>query len=240
MNLGEVRTKFRALSGRHDLVTALGADNGADFFINAGGRYLDRMAETQKSWASCFRFAEISQFAAHIPYCRAIKEVWAATTTSRWQLEKKSLQDLIAGYLTALPTSRELGTPLYYAPALTRHITEGVTSEDFEGFVGWIDVSAGNAHEWNSILLNVPVSEKTMLDVRGLFYSPELSEDTDENYWSAVHPNILIMAAMREAEVFNRNTQGVNDWNNAIAAEIQQLDMDLVEELIAEVSEMEG
>ena len=36
------------------------------------------------------------------------------------------------------------------------------------------------------------------------------------------------------------NTQGVNDWTSAIQTEIQQLGFDLVEELIAEVDQMEG
>ncbi len=51
---------------------------------------------------------------------------------------------------------------------------------------------------------------------------------------------LLIMAAMRQTEVVNRNTQGVNDWTNSISVEMKQLGMDLVEELIAETSQMEG
>jgi len=63
MNLLQLRTKFRSLSGRFDLVNADFTDNGADFFINEGRKYLDRLDETQKSWASCFRFVEVGQFA---------------------------------------------------------------------------------------------------------------------------------------------------------------------------------
>ena len=100
MNLLQLRTKFRSLSGRFDLVNEDFTDNGADFFINEGRKYLDSLYETQKSWASCFRFLEIGKFSVSFPYCRAIKEVWAATTEARWQLEKTSLQDLTAGYLT--------------------------------------------------------------------------------------------------------------------------------------------
>jgi hypothetical protein len=88
--------------------------------------------------------------------------------------------------------------------------------------------------------LSVPVSEKTTIDIRGLFYSMELEDDTDKNYWSEVHPMLLYMSAMRQIEVTNRNTQGVNDWTASIMTEMQQLGMDLVEELIAEVDQMEG
>ena len=65
-------------------------------------------------------------------------------------------------------------------------------------------------------------------------------EETDENYWSVANSLLLIMAAQRQMEVVNRNTQGVNDWSSAIAVESKQLGMDHVEELIAEVDQMEG
>ena len=240
MNLIQLRTKFRELSGRFDLVSDVFADTGADFFINEGRKFLDRLDETQKSWGTCYKFMDAGFWSVQFPYCRAIKEVWVATTTEKWQLEKKNLQDLIEGYLTGLPSSREVGTPLYYSPCITRYIPENVSVINLESFIGWIDVPSGNAHEFNAILVNVPTSDKLTVMINGLFYSAELVNDTDENYWSAVHPMLLYMAAMRQVEIVNRNTQGVNDWSAAIAIDMKQLGMDLVEELIAETSQMEG
>ena len=241
MNLVELREKFRELSGRFDLVNDDFSDNGANFFINAGGKYLDRLDETQKSWASCYRWIEIGGSTAVFPYCRAIKEVWIASTgNGRWQLEKKNLQDLIEGYLGGLPSTRTDGVPLYYSPCLTRYIPEDAAVGDLEAFIGFIEIPAGNAYNYNAILLNVPTDERLMVDIKGLFYSMELIEDEDSNYWSTVHPLLLYMAAMRSVEITNRNTQGVKDWEASIGTEMAQLGMDLVEELIAEVSEMEG
>uniref|UniRef100_A0A6H1ZYU6 Uncharacterized protein n=1 Tax=viral metagenome TaxID=1070528 RepID=A0A6H1ZYU6_9ZZZZ len=240
MNLLQLRTKFREISGRFDLVDATFADTGADFFINEGRKYLDRLNETQKSWGTCFRFLETGHWTVSFPFCRAIKEVWVASISARWQLEKKRLQDMIEGYLTGLPSSRTPGIPLYYSPCITRYIPENATADTLEAFIGYVDIPAGNAHEFNSIIVNVPTSEKLTVIINGLFYSAELVNDTDENYWSAVHPLLLISAAMRQIEVINRNTQGLNDWSNAINTEMQQLGFDLVEELIAETSEMEG
>jgi hypothetical protein len=174
------------------------------------------------------------------PYCRAIKEVWAATSTERWQLEKVSLQDLIAGYLTGLPSSRTSGTPEYFSPCITRYVPENVSASSFEAFMGFVDIPSGNAHEYNGIILNVPTSAKLSVEIKGLFYSAALVNDTDKNYWSEVHPLQLIMATMRQIEVINRNTQGVQDWDNAISTDNKTLGMDLVEELIAEVDQMEG
>jgi hypothetical protein len=67
----------------------------------------------------------------------------------------------------------------------------------------------------------------------------ELVADTDTNFWSGAHPMLLIMAGMRQLEIVNRNTQGVNDWTAAISTDTTQLGMDLVEELIAEVTQIE-
>ena len=240
MNLLQLRTKFRGLSGKFDLVNADFSDNGADFFINEGSKFLDRLNENQKSWASAFRIIEVGKYSASIQYCRAIKEVWAATITARWQLEKKSLQDLINDYLLGTPAERTTGEPAYYSPTLTRYIPEGTMSEDFESFLQWVEVPSGNAEEYNTILLSAPTDQKLIVEVKGLFYSSKLIADEDKNYWSVNHPLLLYMAAMRYVEVINRNTQGVNDWTNSITSETRQLGMDLIEELISEVDQMEG
>ena len=240
MNLLQLRTKFRELSGKFDLVNADYSDNGADFFINEGSKFLDRLNENQKSWASAFRIVEIGKYSASIQYCRAIKEVWAATTTARWQLEKKSLQDLINDYLLGTPAERTSGEPAYYSPTLTRYIPEDIEISDFESFLQWVEVPSGNAEEYNTILLSAPTDKRLVVEVKGLFYSSRLVADEDKNYWSVNHPLLLYMAAMRYVEVVNRNTQGVNDWTNAIAEDASKIGMDLVEELIAEATEMEG
>jgi len=240
MNLLQLRTRFREVSGRHDLVNEDGSDNGADFFINEGSKFLDRMDENQKSWASAYKWIDVGHFTASFPYCRAIKEVWVATSTERWQLEKISLQNIISTYMTGLPSSRTNGTPLYYSPTLTRYIPEDAAAGALEAFSGFVDIPAGNVHEYNMIILNVPTDTILSAEIKGLFYSKALEDDADLNYWSEAHPFLLIMAAMRQLEVVNRNVTGVKDWNTSIGYEMQQIGMDLVEELIAEVDVMEG
>jgi hypothetical protein len=240
MNLLELRQQFMTISGRVDLVGSAGENTGANFYINEGRKFLDRLDETSKSWGSCFRFINIGYYIASIPMCRAIKEVWATTTTARWQLKKKNLQDLISEYLCSDPAARTNGLPLYYSPTITTYIPPSVEVGSMEAFIQWVEIPSGDAHEYNTIILNVPAEEKLSVDIKGLYYSAELSADTDKNHWTVNHPLLLIMAAMRAIEIVNRNTQGVNDWNNSIATEIKQLGMDLVEELIAESSQMEG
>jgi len=85
-----------------------------------------------------------------------------------------------------------------------------------------------------------PADGNYTVEIVGLFYSPELSADTDTSFFGTVHPEILLMAANRQLEIDYRNTQGVKDWELAIQTEMLGLGKDLVEEHIAEVSQMEG
>lgn len=241
MNLLQVREKFRDISGRFDLVNEDGTDNGADFFINEGRKYLDCLDETQKSWGNSYQIIAIDSFIVQFPYCRAVKEVWASSTTARWQLKKKNLQDLINGYLTGAASSRTAGTPLYYSPCITRYIPEDLTPAEILTLSDYVvDVPEGKQYEYNSVILNVPVSEQLAMTISGLFYSMELVDETDTNFWSAVHPMALVMAAIRETEIMNRNMDAVQHWSNAIGVKLMHLGSDLVEELIAETSQMGG
>jgi hypothetical protein len=244
MNLLELRQQFRLVSGQHGLVAADGTDNGANFYINAGQRHLDRMDTTQKSPAVAFRWLNIDFYAVSFQYCRAVKEVWISTITARWQLEKKPLQDMIATYFTTLPSGIDSGAPGYYAPMVTRASPEmfdaPADDADFEGFAGYIDVMSADHFAYNAVLIAPPANEKMMVEVKGLFYTYPLVGDEDESYWSVVHPDVLIMSTLRSIEIMNRNTQGVKDMDVAIAAATIGIGKDLVEEEIAEITQIEG
>lgn len=239
MNLLQVRTKFRELSGRFDLVNADYTDNGADFFINSGMKYLDRLTETQKSWATFPYLLSVGGYLVKFPYCRSVKEVWVATTVAQWQLEKKRLQDIQADYGQGLVSSLTNGVPLYYSPCVSRYIPEDASAAALAVFAPYIEIPTGITGDMNALLINIPTDTAMTVSVKGLFYSMELVEDVDSNYWSEVHPLLLYMATMRAIEVTNRSTQGVNDWTKAISAEVIQLGMDLVDEIISEQDAME-
>jgi len=239
MNLLQIRTKFRELSGRFDLVNPDYTDNGADFFINEARKYLDRLAETQKSWGNFYYLLNIGEYLVKFPYCRSIKEVWVASTTASWQLEKKRLQDILLSYGKGLVSILTNSTPLYYSPCISRHIPENSTPAELAVFAPYIEIPSGITNEINALLINIPTDTILTVTVKGLFYSMELVNNTDQNYWSEVHPLLLYMSTMRAIEVTNRNTQGVNDWTKAISTEVGQLGMDLVDEIISEIDQIE-
>ena len=98
MTLQEIREKFVALSGRRDLVTPSGGDNGADFFVNAGQRHLDLLQPSAKSIARNFTLIPVSSYMVEVQDCYAVKEVWISKADARTQLTLKSIQWLRANY----------------------------------------------------------------------------------------------------------------------------------------------
>ena len=242
MDLLDVRTAFIQRSGRYDLVVDAVdfVDAGADFFINAGQRMLDRMDTTNKSWGRRFLEVVSGDYYTTFKYCRAIKEVWVMDSSERVKLTKVDISELREYYDEPVP-SLTSGTPKYYAPAVLRPIPDEVTSDDFVGLSGFDDVLVDWTHyEYNGVMFMPKADGDYVIEVWGLFYSPELSLDADENWWTLIHPEILIKGALYQLEVFYRNTEGANDWMRAISVEMAGLGKDFVEEHIAEVTQMGG
>lgn len=230
MNLLELRTQFVKVSGRNDLVSGE-ADNGANFYINAGQKFLDRRFRFPKDVGIYADTIDANAWYAIFPYCRAIKEVWVADSTSRRQLTKLSIQDFLTTYSRPLLDTTP-GTTTYYAPSILRSIPESdrVTVADWDAVLGYMPTLVGAHYEYNGILLGPPTDSELHLEVWGLFYTPELSDNTDQSFWSAVHPEVLLYAALYELEISYRNTQGANDWLNAIMSHGNDIDMDVVEQ----------
>lgn len=234
MNLNQIRLRFRDLSGRHDLMATDSTDT-IDFLINSGSRFLDRISDHQKTYATYYKKLLQGEWNLQFPYCRAVKEVWIASTTERWQLEKKNLQDLLAGLMTEKVADLDQGDPLYYAPLMTRTI--GTPPTDIDSY---IDTITSSGQLYNAVLILPPPDQDLLVEIKGLFYSDELIQDVDENYWSAVHPELLIKAALHELEIFNQNQTKVEAWEKNISLELDGINKDLVDEAIAEVDQMEG
>jgi len=240
MNLIEIRSKFRELSGRYDLVNNDLSDNGADFFINQASRWLDRTVETTKSWASYMVIIPVSSWYVQFPYARAIKEVWISTTEGRWQLEKIRLQDMIASYFSKPPVEITNGTPEFYSPAITRYIPEDVTPATLATFANFIGVIPSITHEYNAVILSSPVELQSLVEIIGLFYSATLVSNEDENYWSRVQPMLLVQAAIRHTYIVGGNKPMLDVLDRGIDGELDRLGKDLTEQIIAEIDQMDG
>lgn len=237
MDLFHLLRTFRTLTGRYDLI-----DDDPEMniisIINSASMTLDRLSENQKSFGSYFAFLDIGEFSLSIPHCRAIKEVWAASTTARWQIEKKNLQDIILSYLSSDTITS--GDSSYYSPVVTRKIPEDADLSTFASYMTYLDTQPNLDANYNGIVIVPPTDTKIMIEVKGLFYSATLAEDSDENYWSAIHPMTLLRAVMRELDIFDQNQSKVDNWNKIIAIDLENISKDLVSEIISEVDEIDG
>ena len=228
MDLLDIRTQFAKLSGRYDLVvdTTDYVDNGADFYINAGVRFLDRKFLVTKSVASVF--AEVASGDWYLTFrnCSYIKEVWCNSASSRWKLTKYPYETIKNNY-AELVSASDGGSPLFYTPIWLR--STDIT--DFQSLGIFFNyVKSDDDGTYNGIMFVPKADDAYNIEVVGKFSSAELTAEDGTNYWSVVAPEILIKAALYQLEVFNRNTEGAKDWLTALTLEAKDLEFDLVME----------
>jgi hypothetical protein len=243
MNLKELRTQFVKRNGRYDLVVdgIDWVDNGANFYINAGQRYIDRLDTQHKSYGRNFQQVLVNGYYVTFPYCRAVKEVWVMDADGQKKLEKVDY-DQLRDYYANRQSQTTSGEPAFYFPAGIRLVPESdrLTVDEIDSIIDWTHVIIDPSYNYNGVMMYPPADGSYTIEISGLFYSPELATDTQESFWSTVHPEVLLMAANRQMEIDYRNTAGVKDWEAAIQSEIFGLGKDLVEEHIASVDQMEG
>ncbi len=90
------------------------------------------------------------------------------------------------------------------------------------------------------LLFGAAANQEYAIVIDGIFRPKELSVDADINYWTENYPEILLYAAFYSMETFYRNTQGANDWNNAILKSVRGIDEDIVQEEQHEVTQIQG
>jgi hypothetical protein len=219
-------------------------DNGADFYINAGQRWLDRKMTDRLSVTSAIITAPVYSVSITFPFCRNLQQVFVMdlTTGERTQLERMEAIELRDTYYGT--TDLEYGTPLYYSPTfMTTNIALPLkaTLTAYAGFKGTTPPTIPADEVYDGILFGPPCDIERLFEVWGRFYTPQLTSDGDYNFWTTVHPELLVMSACRMIEVFSRNTEGVKDWENSINTQLGDMDSDLAEEELADGSDvMEG
>lgn len=252
MSLIAVRERFARESGHHELVDDFAAgtytDNGADFFINAGQRMLDRKASFLKSYSWYKKDATVGTYKLAFQYCTAVKEVWMmATGEARFELTIKDLNWIRANYGESYSTQAQ-GTPAYYAPisiglspeqeALTAVGGASPYTAQFTNDAE--EITFGNHFAYNGILWMPPTDKTYTVSILGRFNSKTLATDTDVTWWTESHPDLLVLAAMWALEGFYRNTEGQRDYMTMISDAIGDLDRDVVEYEVQHINEMEG
>lgn len=255
MNLLQIRTKATDLSGRYDLADQTTyVDNGMNWFIHGAQRWLDRRYAGRRLEGRMFFTLDVGKNTIASPYIRVVNEVWYADLEERVRLEKMPLSWLLEQYPE---TNNELdsGTPLYFGIELTTLVppTRLLTADKatFRVHDATVVGAPVNSHfdlSYGDVAVRIfpPGDAEYTYEIKGLFYSQFLyntsgvADDTATSYWSVRHPDVLVMATLRQIEIFHRNTQGVNDWEKAIESALRPLELDDLQDEIVDINQMEG
>jgi len=239
MNLLEIRLDVMKKSGRYDLVDQdTSADNGMDFYITAGQKYLDKLVTIPDSQANIFFAPVAGEYTITIDKsCRAIYEVWANDDEARWELNKLELSDFKYKYnepVSAITPS----SPCDYTFMNMRSISPDEQSSLAE-FLSKTAVE-GSGFGYRGIVFGPQFDATYVIEVIGLFGQIILSSDLDSNFWSFNYPHLLISAALLSLESFSRGTENAKNWISAIKNEVALIDFDVADEESYNVSQMKG
>ena len=228
----EIRTQFVKTTGRYDLVVDTSAylDNGADFYINAGLRALDHKQETPKTRGTSVKNVVANQnFVLMSPGLRAIEDpIWLINSDNvRYPLIKRS-RDQVLLYLKGEWSTSDAEQPNYYAIDLYRNV-------DTEDPLIYDDTDI------KKILLGPIPDTAYKLEVSGLWKAVALVEESDQNYWTMEHENLVILAAQYAIEIHqHRNITGQNAILVPLVEALQDIDHDTVREEASGITQMEG
>lgn len=251
MSLVSARTEFARLSGRHDLVTDFGGgdytDNGADWFIQRGLDELDLMLPLPKSEKQYKVDLTADSYLLTVQRIIALHEVWMANADGRWQLEEKDEQWMKDSYPT--PYSDLTGArPKYYtqmrselSPDLKDLRSDDYTSQFTFDYQDVLFHTDDTPHYKKIRVIVMPPSDETFTaSVVGRFLSEEISEESDENFWTYNHEDLVVLAAMMMMEKTFRNMTGVREYREEIMNKLTLIDKGAAEQEQYNINQMEG
>jgi hypothetical protein len=250
MDYVDIRKKFAELSGRWDLLTATFEDAGADFFLNAGQKYLDRFLDTGKMVGRYPVIVAAGTYIVKTIGLRAVQEVWASNVDGKYQLLPDLLNKLKTEYSEEFSDVPQ-GTPTYYAPAIFRPYPDTLASTtgmyNVSDMLLFSAVAPAQHFNYNGIVIMPPPDGTYTIEIVGLFYSPTLSATLSgvtwtqtKSFWTEVHPEILLAAAIYKLHVLYHNTGGAIDYKASVMEDITGISNDAAEEDLVGTLQMGG
>lgn len=229
MPLIDVRKQFIEFTRRYDLILDSQSwnNNGADIFITAGQRWLDRTYEVLGSVGRADQLLDIGNWFALVPDARVLESVWVSQLTGeRYPLEYLSFMDYRRSFSKDLSTMT-VGRVTYYTPVFFQKIPQ--SGDALIDVIGDIEYIESLASGFNGLLFTPPNDVQVNLELHGKFYQPKLVNDNDTNLWSEAYSSALVLAACRQVEISYRNQQGVKDYEAGIEGELRGAEYDLVD-----------
>jgi len=219
VNLKEIRETFREETGRYDLVTSAGSNAGVDKYINSAQKWLDRQLDFEGADAQVTKSLSTASWSTELEGLRAVKSVAVEDPNGDFcYLDRRQFMDVQE--LLKNSDSSSYGLPRYWSEG--RLLPGNRTSGVFK-------------------LFTYPAADSAYtLYIEGLFGSTELVSDTDQSFWSALFPMVLVKATFMKAEAFQRNSTGERDLRQSVLDELRGIDHDEVERQLAESDQLKS
>lgn len=235
-NLAEVRRLFIQASRRYDLITGgdltTNADNGANVFINAAQRYLDRITDLPQQVRRYHALLSADEYAITFSNLIRLDSLSLITSTTRTDITQYRRTRRELKYLYAEPIAEmSSGEPTYWAFNVIGLSPDLFGSSEAEltaaSLTDVADLHFGEEtpdFAYNGIIFGVKADVDYNVEVEGKFYSPFLSEDTDVSIWTVSHPLLLVQAACYMVERQMKNSSGMKSWLDSMQPELNDLD----------------
>lgn len=241
MNLVDLIDEFKEASGRIDLDDATILKH-----INRGSRLLDRRSKREKSESRAHTALQpLSYIMTTDPDLRYIKQVWASTTTKRWQIGEIDLA-VIREYYNTYPHTVSPGDVTSYALTTATLAPGGTLSSENPSAEFWPqftgDALFSNSSGYRAMILYPVPEEVTVIEIIGTYYTQAIRDEIgyDKNWWSINHSQLLVHAALITLDANYRNTSGAKELYAFIDEELREIFYDDIEEELYQPSAMGG
>lgn len=241
-DLAGIRRRLIEQSGHYELVAdAHGldfADRGANEFINAGQRWLDRLFDYHKSAAWIYKPLVSGESLVTFSSARYIKEIWIVENGVRRPLPRSTWQMLRDTYRQTDHSLTTPAPPQHWAPipvGLGGNQSRYADGDDLDplevGVDGYNDIVFGDHWPVQGILIMPPPEAGSTLEVCAVWRQSDLVNDTDKTYWTVEAPELLTRAARWQIEIdLHRNRTGIADYEAALGGDLRRLYHSLVDE----------
>jgi len=201
MTLSELKELFEEITGRHDLVSS-GATLNATWFINKGIRWLEKTYPLKNTRADYKVDLAADNWYVRLNNCQAVYNVYVVDGDGRTALTLRSKEHMYDKYGEDF-SNLDTGAPVDYCPTVQRDASSTQTStyEDYSS-------AAASMKDYNGLVVLPPADTTYTIIVDGDFFSEELVNPTDSNFWSQNAPLAVALAASLMLDKVYRNREG--------------------------------
>lgn len=238
MVLSSLANVFKGITGRYDLYSTSSTDYNYKTVLWEATKWLSDNYMFPDSYRQYKKDCAVGDYYLDaMTYIKMIKEVTMANADGIIRLERKTLRWIKDNYSDPI-SDLDQGTPAYYTPFRTGLSPQQValTSSTYTTQFTYdlLGVRLDDDYDARGVMWMPPTDEIYTVTIEGDFYPLQLSEATDENYWSANHPEILCIACNYILATHQSNIRRMMEIKSIIDDRLFGMEKDVIDEGLPE------